>query len=57
MTSDRVIYMHEDVIRGHHVYKEIWIPVCGEVLEVTKEPDNAHYRLAISHQRFTSYRL
>ena len=26
---------------GHHVYNEIWTPVCGEVLEVNKEPDNA----------------
>ena len=28
--------MHEDVIKGHHVYKKMWTPgpVCGEVLEV-----------------------
>ena len=25
--------IHEDVIRGHHVYKEMWTPVRGEVLE------------------------
>ena len=48
MTSDRAIYIHEDVIRGHHVYKEIWTPVCGEVLEVTKEPHNAHDRRAVT---------
>ena len=31
-----------------YVYKEIWTPVCGEVLEVTKEPDNAHDRRAVT---------
>ena len=28
--------MHEDVIKGHHVYKEMWTPACGEVLEDLK---------------------
>ena len=31
--SDPAIYIHEDVIKGHHVYKEMWIPACCEVLE------------------------
>ena len=48
MPNDQVIYIHEDVIRGHHVYKEIWTPVCGEALEVTKELDNAHDRRAVT---------
>ena len=33
MNSDRTIYIHENVIRRHHVYKEMWNPACGEVLE------------------------
>ena len=33
INSDRAIYIHEDVSRGHHVYKDMWTPVCGEVLE------------------------
>ena len=28
-----MIYIHEDVIKGHHIYKEMWTSACGEVLE------------------------
>ena len=37
----------ESVVRGHHVYKEIWTPELGEVLTVCKEPDNIHDRHAV----------
>ena len=37
----------ESVVRGHHVYKEIWTPELGEVQTVCKEPDNIHDRHAI----------
>ena len=37
----------ESVIRGHHVYKDFWMPVVGEILIV--RPDNTdsgvHMRL------------
>ena len=37
----------ESVVRGHHVYKEIWTPELGEVQTVCKELDNIHDRHAI----------
>ena len=37
----------DSVVRGHHVYKEIWTPELGEVLTVCKEPDNIHDRHAV----------
>ena len=48
MSSDQAVFIHEDVIRGHHVYKEVWTPVCGEILEVAKEGDNLHDRRAVA---------
>ena len=30
------------VIRGHHVYKEVWTPIIGEVLQYEKEKGNSH---------------
>ena len=42
------MFIHEDVIRGHHVYNEVWTTVCGEILEVTKEGDNVHDRRAVA---------
>ena len=37
----------ETVIRGHHVYKEIWTPTLGEVLTCRRETDNFHDRFAV----------
>ena len=31
---------HETQIKGHHVYKDIWLPELGEHLEVQCEPEN-----------------
>ena len=31
----------ESAIRGHHIYKGIWTPVLGQVLETKPEEDNA----------------
>ena len=33
VNSDCAIYIQEDVIKGRHVYKEMWTPACGEALE------------------------
>ena len=35
-------YSHESVIRGHHVYKAIWTPVVGEILNLQQEIGNSH---------------
>lgn len=29
----------ESVVRGHHVYKDVWRPVIGELLPVFQETD------------------
>ena len=38
----------DSVIRGHHVYKEIWTPFVGEVLRVEQETHNAQDRFAVA---------
>ena len=35
------ILLQESVIRGHHVFKEIWTPRLGEILLVNQEAGNA----------------
>ena len=34
-------------IKGHHVYKEVWIPEVGEKLSVLMEPDNRVDKFAV----------
>ena len=56
------------VVRGHHVYKDIWTPFVGEILHVEQEDDNPEdcfavcialeetISLAMCHEKFhTSY--
>ena len=38
----------EGVIRGHHVYKRIWMPRLGEQLTLAPESDNDHDRRAVA---------
>ena len=38
----------ESVIRGHHIYKELWTPVIGESLDVQREPSNPYDCSAVS---------
>ena len=33
-------YQHKSTVKGFHVYKEIWNPVEGEVLNTRMEPEN-----------------
>ena len=40
--DEDAILIHESTIRGHHVYKDIWTPTMGEILEVQREPENEH---------------
>ena len=42
-----VTFNFSSVIRGHHVYKIVWSPVLGEVLETRPESGNEHDRYAI----------
>ena len=34
LTDDDAVYLHESVLRGHHIYKRVWSPTIGEVLEL-----------------------
>ena len=34
-------------IKGHHIYKDVWSPVIGEILQVEMEPDQLIHRYAI----------
>ena len=34
----------KSVVRGHHIYKEVWSPVVGELLPVLQESINVHDR-------------
>ena len=41
-------YEIESVVRGHHVYKAIWSPETGEVLQVLPENNNEYDLHAVS---------
>ena len=34
----------DSVIRGYHVYKDIWVPIIGEILFCEQEPGNEEDR-------------
>ena len=36
------------VIRGHHVYKDIWTPVLGQVLDTRQEHGNTNDQYTVS---------
>ena len=36
------------IVRGHHVYKTVWMPFIGETLAVNCEEDNLHDRYAVT---------
>ncbi len=38
-TSD-LVHTLDNVVRGHHVYKQIWTPTVGEKLKIRPEEDN-----------------
>ena len=52
--SEDSILLKESVIRGHHVFKDVWTPWVGEILHIGKETGNSHYRhivLVLSEKR------
>ena len=38
----------EKCVRGHHIYKDVWSPSLGEVLQCTRELDNTKDRYAVA---------
>ena len=34
-------------IKGHHIYKDVWSPVIGEILQVEMEPDKLVHKYAV----------
>jgi len=46
--SDDSIFLHESVIRGHHIFKGIWTPRTGENVQVRQEAGNPHDRNAVA---------
>lgn len=45
---ESAVWRHDSAVRGHHVYKRMWTPRIGEVLEVDVERGNIHDRYAVS---------
>ena len=41
----------DSVVRGYHIYKEIWTPYCGENLSCVAEPSNIHDPYAVAMKR------
>ena len=46
--SEDSILLHESVIRGYHVFKEVWTPQLGEILVVSEEAGNVHDRRTVA---------
>ena len=46
-TAEDAVYLHERVVRGHHIYKRVWSPTIGEVLQLSREEGNEHDRFAV----------
>ena len=40
-------YQHKSTVKGFHVYKEIWNPVDGGVLDTRMEPENPTDKFAV----------
>lgn len=41
-------YEKASVVRGHHIYKVIWTPTVGEILQLRAEDDNEHDEHAVA---------
>ena len=50
---DTVHHEMDSVVRGHHVYKSVWLPVTGEQLILEKEPANPHNDFAVAVKGFS----
>ena len=49
----RRLHRRESCICGHHIYKDMWNPLVGEVLQCEKDPHNAadRYSVAVKKRR------
>ena len=45
----------DSVIRGYHVYKDIWVPIIGEILFCEQEPGNEEDRFAVAGHHLSKY--
>ena len=48
MESEDSFLLKESVIRGHHVFKDVWTPRVGEILRIGNEAGNTHDRRAVA---------
>ena len=48
MESERESFQLESCVRGHYIYKRVWTPVVGQVLNTSTEPGNHHDRFAVA---------
>ena len=48
MTGVFTEFSFDSVIQGHHIYKNVWITLIGEVLLLVKEEANEHDHFAVS---------
>ena len=48
MTEETESCTLESAARGHHVYKTMWSPAIGQVLQVGAEDSNAYDRYAVA---------
>ena len=46
LTDEDGVYLHESVVRGHHIYKRVWSPIIGEVPERLHQEESEHDRFA-----------
>ena len=46
--SDDSIFLHESVMRGHHIFKGIWTPGIEEIVQVRQEAGNTHDQNAVA---------
>lgn len=46
--SDEESFQLESSVRGHHVFKSVWTPVVGQLLQVQAETGNSHDAYAIA---------
>ena len=48
MASETEHFCFESTVRGHHVYKRIWTPLIGELLQTVTETGNGHDKFAVA---------
>ena len=44
-------YQHKSTVKGFHVYKEIWNPAEGEVLDTRMNPENPTDKYAVCTEK------